>query len=87
MLLLPCHTQILILIFLIFLTAQQDDGEESTGSESGLKPPDRHQEFSLSGVRDLRKMVHNAVMKDGNILICSGVFTFLTKRNLLPHLH
>ena len=83
-----CHTQILILnFFFIFLTAQQDEGEESAGSESGLTPPDRHQDFSLSGVRDLRKMVHKAVMKDGNVLIYSGVFNFLTNSNLLPHLH
>ena len=63
-------------MFLIFLTAQQDEGEGSAGSESGLTPPDRHQDFSLSGVRDLRKMVHKAVMKDGNVLIINIYWSF-----------
>ena len=70
-LLLPCHTQILILHFFIFLTSQQVEGEERAGSYSDeeLTPRDLNEDFSLSRVQDLRKMVHKAVMKDGNVLI------------------
>ena len=75
-LLLPCQTQVLILHVFNFPTAQQDDGEGNTGRG---KDDCSHQDFSLSRVGDLRKMLHKAVMKDGNVFILSVVFTFLTQ--------
>ena len=75
-----CQTQVLILHFFIFPTAQQGEGEGSADRDAD----DSHQDFSLSRVRDLRKMVHKAVMKNGNVFILSVVLTFFSTQSFIP---
>ena len=65
------YTDFNFAFFFIFHAAQQVEGEERVGSYSDneLTPRDLNEDFSLSRVHNLRKMVHKAVMKDGNVFI------------------